>query len=121
MKTFLLPLLAALLGGIAGHLATAWLAHHGYYAMILPGGLVGFGASIFRPQSRIIPFACAVYALAISLLTEWHLFPFIADRSFSYFLAHIPNLTPVTLLMIAAGTALAFFLPFPYRRPPQNL
>jgi hypothetical protein len=133
MKTYLLPLLAALVAGILGILATSFLDRYGLYAMILPGGFVAMGATLFPSRSRyILPLACALYALAISLFTEWYNHPFLADpfladtfrtdtfrlfRSFFYFLAHIPNLTPVTLLMIAAGTALAFFLPLSHARP----
>jgi hypothetical protein len=121
MKNLLLPLLSALLAGILGILATTFLAHHGLYAMILPGGLVGIGASLLRPKSRLLPFLTAPYALAISLFTEWHIRPFLADPSLPYFLTHLPNLTSITLLMITAGTLLAFFLPFPFRHPlPQN-
>ena len=34
---------------------------------------------------------------------EWNFFPFIADKSLSYFLTNITSVTPVSLVMIAAG------------------
>ncbi len=109
-------LIGALAGGIAGHFATVWLFHQGYYAMILPGALAGLGASIARSRFLNLHLACATLALAAGILTEWHLRPFLADPGLPYFLSHITTLQPVTLLMLAAGTLIGFWIPFSRRR-----
>lgn len=124
MKNHLLVLMGALLGGILGHVACVWMYHQGYYAMVLPGGLAGVGAAFFRSRSIMVHLVCGLWGLVIALLTEWHIRPFIADGSFTYFLAHITALLPVALLMIAGGALLAFFLPFNrgrgFARPQDN-
>ena len=51
-------------------------------------------------------------ALVLGLVTEWRFFPFNADESFSYFLGHLHQLKSITLLMLAAGTAIGFWVPF---------
>jgi hypothetical protein len=39
----------------------------------------------------------------LGLIAKWHFFPFIDDGSFTYFLVHFYELSPVTLAMIAIG------------------
>jgi hypothetical protein len=112
MKNHLLVLAGALAGGILGHVACVWMAHQGFYAMVLPGGLAGLGAGIFRSRSLTVHIACGVWALVAGLVTEWHLAPFLADGSFGYFLTHVGSLQPVTILMIAAGALIGFWIPF---------
>ena len=112
MKNHLLVLAGALVGGILGHLACVWIAHQGFYALVLPGGLAGIGAAIFRSRSLLVHLFCGTWALVVGLVTEWHLFPFLADNTFPYFLTHLGSLRPLTLLMLAVGTALGFYLPF---------
>ena len=112
MKNHLLVLLCGFLGGILGHVVCVWAYHQGYYALVLPGGLVGVGAACFRSRSILVHLACGIWGLTLGLVTEWHLRPFIADTGFPYFLTHLNALLPITLLMIAGGTLLAFFLPF---------
>ena len=68
-----------------------------------------------------MPFSLAVgglSALLLGLFTEWRFFPFKADDSFRYFLRNVHELKPITLLMIAAGTAIGFWVPF--RRVQQD-
>ncbi len=47
------------------------------------------------------------------LISEWRAFPFVADKSLSYFLLHFYQLKPLTLIMLAIGAVLGFW--FPYR------
>jgi hypothetical protein len=53
---------------------------------------------------------CCIGAIALSIVAEWLVFPFAKDGSFSFFLAHVHELPPVKLLMMAIGAALAFWL-----------
>jgi heme O synthase-like polyprenyltransferase len=55
-------------------------------------------------------------ALALGFLAEWQFAPFIKDGSFGYFVLHLHQLKPITLLMIAAGGFIGFWVPFSRRR-----
>jgi hypothetical protein len=107
-----LVLLGALLGGALGYAAFFWIAKQGFYGLVLPGGLLGCGAGVFKSRSRYLSVICGLAALALGLFTEWRFSPFVADASLFYFLGHVSQLKPVTLLMIAAGAAIGFWVPF---------
>jgi hypothetical protein len=107
-----LALLGAAVGGALGYFLFFWLAGHGFYGMIIPGGLLGIGAGVFKSRSIVIAIICGVAALALGLFTEWRFAPFVADESLGYFLAHVYQLTAITLIMIALGAAIGFWAPF---------
>lgn len=109
-----LVLLGAILGGLVGYVAFFWFASHGFYGLVLPGGLLGCGAGVFKSRSRYPSIICGVLALGLGLFTEWRFAPFVADTSLPYFLAHVTQLKSVTLLMITVGAAIGFWVP--YRR-----
>jgi hypothetical protein len=112
MKQLLISLGGAAIGGTLGYFGFHWLVSQGFYGLILPGGLLGFGASFGKSRTIWVPVACSIAALALGLFAEWHAFPFVKDESIGYFLRHVTDLKPVTLLMLAAGTALAFWIPY---------
>jgi hypothetical protein len=118
MKQVALVFGGAILGGLVGHFAFGWLLSHGFYGLVLPGGLLGMGAGIARSRLLWPAIVCGVMALALGLFTEWRFFPFKADDSFGYFMSHAHRLSSVTLLMLAAGTAIGFWVPF--RRVEQD-
>jgi hypothetical protein len=118
MKNDLLSLLAGIAGGIVGFFAFTWIARHGFYALILPGALVGLGATMAKGNAGWLAIACGVLGLAFGLFSEWRFAPFVADQSLPYFLTHIQRLSPVTLIMIALGAFFAFWAPF--QRSRQN-
>lgn len=121
MKNNLLALLAALAGGCLGHLGFVWAIRQGFYAIVLPGALVGLSASLFPARSVAVPVACGVFALAAGVYSEWSVLPFARDPSLGYFLQNLHQLKPVTLALIALGTAIGFWIPFSNSRrlPPQ--
>ena len=112
MKNNLLVLAGAVAGGVLGFFVVRWLAQQGLYAIIAPGALVGLGAGMFKCRSLAIAVACGVLALIAGLLTEWRIFPFIGGTSFAYFLLHLTDLRPITLIMLAVGAFIGFWLPF---------
>ena len=98
-------------GGVVGYFAFIWIARQGFYALMLPGGLAGLGASFFvRDRSVVRGLVCGVFALGVGLLSEWRFAPFIKDPGLGYFLAHVHQLQPITLLMIAGGGVLGYWL-----------
>jgi hypothetical protein len=116
MKNNALVLLGAIAGGLLGYFCFFWIAHQGFYALVLPGGLLGLGASFFPHRSQAVCAVCGLLALALGFLAEWQLAPFIKDRSLSYFLTHAYQLKPITLIMIAAGAFIGFWAPFSRRK-----
>jgi len=110
MKHTVLLFVGAAVGGFIGYMGVDWMAHHGFYAMVLPGGLLGIGAAIGKAKSILPAILCGIAAIALGLFTEWRIFN--GDDSLAFFVKHIFNLGTVTLLMIAAGAALGFWLPF---------
>jgi hypothetical protein len=114
MKRTFLPFCGALAGGILGYFAFFWIAIQGFYALILPGALLGLGAGIAKNRSVLLAVACGLAAVALGLFTEWRFAPFVKDNSFSYFLIHALELKPLTLLMIGVGGLIGFWVP--YRR-----
>jgi hypothetical protein len=112
VKHNLLALCGAVAGGVLGYFAFFWILTHGFYAMILPGGLVGIGAGIFRNRSVWVAVVCGLLAVAIGVFTRYQAGPFEEDDSFAYFLAHLHQLSSVTLLMIGVGSFIAFWVPF---------
>ena len=105
-----LGLVGAVAGGALGFFLFGWALRQGFYAMILPGGLLGIGCALLsRHPSVPRGIACGVAALGLGVFTEWWYRPFGADKSLSYFLAHIGQLDApgITYLMIGLGTLIA--------------
>lgn len=111
-KSLSISLGGAVLGAFLAYHVFLWAFKQGFYAMIVPGVFIGFGAALGRCQLMAIPVLTAVSALSLSLYLEWKTRPFTADPSLGYFLANLGKLTPVTLIMIGVGTLLAFWIPF---------
>ncbi len=105
----------ACLGAIAGALLGAVLSYAaakaGFYAIILVGVTTGFGATIAaRRGGWIVALIATLVALTASLYTEWYLYPFVADDSLNYFIHHLGDLRPFTLIVHAAGAAAAGYI-----------
>jgi hypothetical protein len=111
MKQNALVLMGAVAGGLIGYFGFLWIAHQGFYALVLPGGLLGIGASLVQNRSTAICVVCGLIALVLGFLAEWQFAPFIKDSSLGFFLAHIHQLRPITLIMIAAGGFIGYWAP----------
>ncbi len=120
MKHNLLALGGALVGGTAGYFAFAWIYSQGYYAMVLSGALVGLGAGIVTNRSLWVAIVCGLMSIALGLFIEFRFFPFADDGSFGYFLAHVLQKGPVTLMMIGFGGFIGFWMPFRRRQHPSK-
>lgn len=92
-------------GAVAGHLIVEALLRYGVYAAVIPGAIVGLGAGYFRrTYNKWIGILAAVTGLATGIYTELDVFTF-GDGTLLFFLTH-PQ--PVTWLMLALGTWMAF-------------
>ena len=106
-----LGILGAVVGGCVGYYAFFWLTQQGFYALILPPALLGLAAG-FASRQRSVPLAiiCAVAGLGLGLFTEWNFAPFVADKSLGYFLTHVHQLKPLTLIMLTIGVVVSYRL-----------
>lgn len=111
MKNNALAIMGALAGAVVGYFVCSWLAGQGFYALMVAGLLVGFGAELGKSRSMAVPVASGVIGLAAGILTEWMQSPFIADASLGYFLANLHQLKWLTLIFIVLGAAAAFWFP----------
>jgi MFS family permease len=107
----LLGLVGAIIGGVLGFYTFAWLEDKGFYGLAIPGAFLGLGCGLLSQHSSIPRgLLCAAGALGLSLFTEWKFHHFLVDNSFSYMVNHLSEKGPVTLLMIAIGTIIAFWV-----------
>lgn len=116
-----LGLAGAATGGVLGYLAFGWLAAQGFYALALPGVLLGLGAGVLaKRRSMPLAVACGVLALPLGVFAEWKYFPFAKDDSLTYFLTHLADLRPLTLILIGLGGFGGFWFARPAAGPRQS-
>ena len=100
----------AVIGAALGYAVFWGLVKVGIAAIIAPGALTGAIASrMSGRQSVEVGVIAAVVGAIATILSEWSLFPFIKDGSLTYFIAHLHQLRPATMLLGAAGIFCAFF------------
>jgi hypothetical protein len=100
-----------IVGGVVGFYVFKWLAQQGLYGMMIPGAMIGLGSAVAaRGRSLPLGLVCAVAAVALSVFAEWAVFPFVKDKSLSFFLANVHQLPPLKLAMMGLGAAFAFWL-----------
>jgi len=51
-----------------------------------------------------------VGAVLVGILADWQFEPFIADASLGYYLKHLYQLQPITIIMIVVGAAMAYWM-----------
>ena len=110
-RAWALGIVGSVLGGLAGWFIYFWIYGMGFYALALPGAMVGWGfAALARRPMILGGVFCAVVAFFLSTACEWKESPFTVDESYSYFLTHIHEVdSPMTLILIGLGVALAFW------------
>ena len=97
-------------GGALGCIGFYLLMQLGLYAMIVPGAMIGLGCGAQAGgRSIALGVVAAVVSLALGIVIEWYFFPFIADKSLSYFLQNLSGLTLRAKIMIAAGAFAGFW------------
>ncbi len=100
----------AAVGGVVGYVVFGWLVEQGFYAPAIPGVLLGVAAGwLSRQRSLALAVACGVMGLVLGLVAEWRHFPFVADKSLGYFLAHLADLRPLTWIMVLLGGFAGFW------------
>jgi hypothetical protein len=110
MKENFIAIAGAIVGGVVGGFLVWWLAQQSFYATILPGGLAGICAGFKKNRLIFVPIICGLLALAFEVATEWRVFS--SHMTLSEFLAAFRDEPPITWIMIVAGTAIGFWVPF---------
>ncbi|MEM9411980.1 MAG: hypothetical protein AAGA30_12750, partial [Planctomycetota bacterium] len=107
---FLRGITGAVVGGIVGFFIFRWLLSQGFYAMMLPGALLGLGCgSLSGKDSLCLGILAGIMALALGVFCEWQTAPWESDSSLIYFMTNFYRLQPVTLLMIVLGSVFGFW------------
>ena len=108
---FVQGILAAAIGGCLGYFAFFWIARQNLYTLIVPPALLGLaGGFAIRGRSQLLAIGCGIAGLALALFTEWKFAPFVADESLLYFLTHLTERKPITLIMLVSGTVISYRL-----------
>jgi hypothetical protein len=111
VKDNLLALAGGLVGGALGYYAFFILAKQGFYALAVPGTLIGLGAGVGKNHTTLVPAICGIGALLLGLYTEFSFAPFVDDDSLGYFVRHLHQLRSMTWIMILIGVGIAFYVP----------
>jgi hypothetical protein len=99
-------LIGATAGAFAGYHAFAWFHSQGFYAIVVPGALIGLGFGYASgTRSKGLGAICAGLAVAFSLFVEWR---FVVHGDIEVFLNNLQHLSGVTWLMILLGTWCAY-------------
>ena len=108
--SWLLGIVGGAVGGAIGYFLFFAIVRQGFYALALPGALLGLGCTLCaRTPSNALGIACGVFALILGIGIEWNYAPFRKDESLAFFVTHLFELKPVTLIMIALGSWLGYW------------
>jgi hypothetical protein len=100
----------AIVGGAVGYFIFVLLLRNGLYSSMLPGVLLGVGAGLAaRGRSPVLGVICAVASIPLAVIGEWSVMPFVQDKSLAFFVTHVHKLPPLHLVMMALGTAAAWW------------
>jgi hypothetical protein len=105
-------LVGAVVGGVVGYFLFQLLRSQNFYALALPGAMIGLGAGLLaRGRSQVLAVSCAVAAVILAIVIEWLRAPFVKDGSLLYFVIHLHQMegASVKLLMIGVGALCAYW------------
>ena len=109
-KSWGLGIVGAAIGGAVGWFIFSLLFNEGFYALALPGAMLGYGFGMLsRMRSVAGGVVCAVAAAVLMFMCEWHHRAWTADESLGYFIRNVHELSTATFLMFFLGVAMAFW------------
>jgi uncharacterized membrane protein (Fun14 family) len=106
------------IGGVAGFFLFQWLVSQGFYALAIPGALMGLACGYAsRIYSIVLAIVCGVSAAGLLVFIEWKVFW--ANNSFVFFLTHLHELSGLRLVMLALGIVFAAWFGLGRPNPPR--
>ena len=97
-------------GGVAGYFVFIWLAGQGFYALTLPGALLGLGCGwASRRKSIVLGVLCAVMGLALGIVSDWRVKVPIGDGSLWGYVMNLHQRNAMTLIFLALGVLFAYW------------
>ena len=103
-------LIGAAAGAAMGCFAYFQLLNHGLDSLAIPGALTGLGFGLLSKRSFLSAgFVCAVLGLLVMLWCEWQSLLKFKGENLEGFIKAIPNLNSSSKIMLAIGTAMAFW------------
>ena len=106
----LLSAFGAVLGGVLGHYAFRWIHSQGFYAPMVPGGLLGLGCAAFSGRRSIVRgILCGAAGIGLGLFSRWTVDAGPNADSFKEFATHFYELSPITLALITLGGLIAYW------------
>ncbi len=117
MRNFLLGYVTGLLGAILGGILGGYLAYQawmqGFYALVLPGALVGLGCGMLSwTNSNLRGVLSAVLAALAGLLSEWLICFLPAEKTLDNFIGFLKQMTNeprITQIFLTLGAILGFW------------
>jgi hypothetical protein len=103
-------IIGAAVGAFVGYFVFRWLVQARLYGIMVPGLLLGLGAGLAaRGPSQGLGILCGLAAVVVTVFDEWSVFPFVKDRSFGFFVAHVHELPPIKLALMGLGAVAAYW------------
>jgi hypothetical protein len=103
-------IVGAVAGGILGYAAFFWVARHGFYALALPGIVLGLGCSVLsQGRSALRGAVCALVAFPLGVYTDWRFDNPPNQHTLGYWFSHLPQQGIITLILLAVGTLAAYW------------
>ena len=106
IKNLILGVVGGVGGGVIGFLICKWLSSQGFYAVVIPGSLVGMGFG-YCARKRHVVFGCVsgILGLFAGLITQWKVYS--NEPSFWKLVGELKDYSAVTWIMLGLGTVFA--------------
>jgi hypothetical protein len=99
----------AIAGGVLGYFLFWLLSRSNFYAIPIPGALLGIGAGwAARGKSQTLGVVCVLLAIGLTLFTEWHVL-FSKNHTFLDFMSKIHTLGAIRNLLMILGPVMAYW------------
>lgn len=113
-------LLGAALGGAIGYGAFLLIEAQEYRALAVVGACLAIGAGLGATRRRLgWGVIIAVLAVVVTILVEWHHYPFRSDESLTYFVTHIASVSTNSKITYAAVAAAGLWFGMGRNRRPR--
>ena len=108
--SWLLGLLGAILGGLAGYFAFMYAKDQGFYAPVLAGGLVGVGCGLLsRHHSMLRGILCGIAGVLLGYYCDYRITILPRYETFADTWSLFPSMGPWTNIMVILGGLVSYW------------